>query len=177
MQLYPPFDADPPSAGRGCWAWRRRDVELQLAGGTCAPTRGGLAMVLRANTDLSSSAGAMRPAVSIVAYPSVQLHPPFEAPLHIAGRGCWVRRRRDVVQMFGKKVRMDTDGDAVTGIPLDEFVLPRGCCGMPPAERIADHPSVQLYPPGEAPLPLARRGCQAWRRRDVVQLLVRGAAR
>ncbi len=149
VQLYLPFEAPLPTAGRGCRAWRRRDVGLLSAGRARASACSGgeCAVSPRASNRLPVGVRSLRPAVLTDSYPYVQLYPPFEAPLLPAGRGCWVWRRRHVVQLYVRKACIRTHGGAATGTSADFLAPPIGCRGMWLLVRNNVCPFVQLHPP------------------------------
>ncbi len=174
VQLHLPYEAPLHTAGRGCRAWRRRDVERLSVEKALVSAYGELAVPPRAIDDPPVAVRNVRPAVSTYSHPYVQLHPLFEAPLLFAGRGCLAWRRRYVVQLLEHVARNGIGGYAAaginSGINADFLAPPNGCRGTWLPVRNDDDPFVQLYPPSEAPLRIARRGCREWRRRDVARL-------
>ncbi len=106
-----------------------------------------------------SGSGSMSFSYGLVLYPSVHMYPPFG----------------DVELLAIWTAELPGWSGTVAG-KLDSHVDPLvGGCGARPSERVVFYPSVQLYPPLDASLWSAGRGCGARKRRDVEQLPVRWA--
>ncbi len=170
-QVYPPVDAPLGYVGRRCRMWNRRDAELLPIWMTLSSVRvGAVAGILVAALDSLTGNCSGRHPERLNFYPSVQLYPPLEASLLPAGCGCWVWRRRDVEQLPAWWARTGFRGGIGAGTSGTEGDTPLGSRSSRSSSWVYFYPSVQVYPPSDAPLLFARRGCWTWNRRDVESL-------